>query len=179
MGFLTGAKHSLPGSFSAKKIGSKHQSSQICMRALEFYISNIVESKFVNDVLIRQRLGVRILTEKSRFLTHFVDFHEESERTGARRVVIRNHRVRISMPTFHLLQDPLCIHVTGGGVQRVWWQFWIFQNLENPQSRANFEGFGASREPLELPSRAACWCGGLGSLNGAKHSLPGSFSANN
>ena len=55
VGFFYGAKHSLPGSFPAK-IGSKNESSQICMAALEFYISNLAESESVNDFITRQEL---------------------------------------------------------------------------------------------------------------------------
>ena len=46
------------GGVFGQKNGSKHESSQICMRALEFYISNLAESEFINDYLIHQHLGV-------------------------------------------------------------------------------------------------------------------------
>ena len=51
-------------------------------RALEFQISNLVESEFINDFLIHQRLGVakiRIWAETSSFSTHFVDFREAKQ----------------------------------------------------------------------------------------------------
>ena len=152
--------------FFRQNPGSKHAKSQICTIALEFYISNVAESESVNDFLIHQRLRVakiKMLEEKSKFLTQFVDFLKESEQTAARRFVIRNHRIRIYILAFHLFPDPLCIHVTGGGAQQFWWYFGKLQNHEKGESRANSEGLGASKDSLDLPSRAACvWGGGWG-----------------
>ena len=70
LGFLNGAKHSLPGSFSAK-VGSKHENSQICMKSWEIYISNLVESESANDFVVRHGLGGRL---EPRFLTENRDF---------------------------------------------------------------------------------------------------------
>ena len=133
VGFSTWCEALSSGGVFGQNFGSKHESSQICMRALEFYISNLVESESINDFLIHQRLGVakiRISAETSRLLKHFVDFHEESERTGARRFVIRNHRVRIYILAFSLFPEPLGVHVTGG-----WCPPILVVILEFPKSR--------------------------------------------
>ena len=111
------------------KSGSKNESSQNLLRALEVYISNVVESEYVNDFLICQRLGVakiRIFDHVSSFLTHFIDFSEESGRTGARRFVIRNHHVRIYFPTFRLSPDPLNVRVTRGWCSTIFVAFLDF-----------------------------------------------------
>ena len=66
------------------------------MRALEFYISNLVESESVNDFVIRQGLKVfqaKTFDEKSRFLMHFIDFRQENDRTAPRWFEIRNLRI--------------------------------------------------------------------------------------
>ena len=59
--------------------GSKIAKSQICTRALEFYISNIAESKSVNDLFIRQRLGGRENQDFDRKISGFDTFRRFSQ----------------------------------------------------------------------------------------------------
>ena len=78
----------------------------------------------------------------------FTVFRGESERTGGRRFVIRNLHVRIHLPVSRLFPDLLRTRVAGGSCSAI-----LVAILEF--LRADFEGFGASKEPLDLPSRAA------------------------
>ena len=76
------------------------------------------------------------------------------------------------LPRLVCLQISCALVLPEGGVQQFWWQFSIFQNHEKLQSGADVEGFGASREPLDLPSRAARISPGAPGTfsHGAKHS---------
>ena len=58
------------------KSGSTNESSRNCMRALEFYISNVVESEYPNDFIIYARLGVAKIQMFDEMSDCFDTFHQ-------------------------------------------------------------------------------------------------------
>ena len=141
--------------------GSKYAKSQICTRALEFYISKYTESESTNGFVIRQELGaskIEIFDRNSRILVVFVVFRGESERTGSRRFDIRNLHVRIYPPASRLPSDLLRARVAGG-----WCSAILVAIFDFSKSRKNFNPELTSKV-LELPE--SHWTSPLGPLDG-------------
>ena len=118
LSFLHGAKHSLPGCFSAKsgvktcKVTDLHESVGILhfkARRIQVHQRFCHPSRFWGVVV-----KIKVVDEHLHFLMVFTVCREESERTGGHRFAVRNLHVRIYLPSFRLLSDLLRARVAGG-----------------------------------------------------------------
>ena len=175
--FLNGAKHPLPASFSAKpgvktcKVTDLHENIGI----LHFKVRRIrIYQRFCHS---SRAGGVknRDFDETSPFLMVFLVFVRKTNEPEAADSIFEISMFESIFPRFVCLQISCPRMLPGVGVQQFWWQIWNFQNPEKLQSGADFEGFGASREPLDLPSRAASWVLWFGSSTWCEALSSGEF----